>query len=371
MSISHTFKIGYELMLRYFLINFNKLLQIRLLIPIFALLTTQISYIMKSVLSICVVALSSLWAMSQDVSVAKIRASAKIIPVVDYSPICFESAIGKAFGSGDDRNCFFLTTDQKNGTELYWLNDYSEKGRFKLSKMSKSLPLSDSQTEILNTVDSVFIFNPCPDIRFEFIPRDIRYIGYRDGGQTRYMSTDRTFDSLSDFIVSEFGSVANFTSLYLEHFGNAFFSPGSGLYGFDSDRAAIDFLKHDYRFNAVCNRQAEETISLFIELLKKAVIVTPAQEARLTKLLADSYKAGDQITSDFLSGKSFEVFRPQTLRAVFSPDEYELIQTAITENKARLAIAYWRISKTIGNSDANGAYLSDRDILKEISKRTF
>ncbi len=327
-----------------------------------------ILHIMKSVLSISLLALSSLWAVSQEVSVDALKASAKMIPVVDYTPADFEAAITNSFNFDSHKLCFFIKNADKKAPEIYMYKGAKPQSA---GRLDIELPLSATQKEILLTADSVFILIPMRSSVGEFIPQHIEYIGFRKSGQTRYMSTDRTFDSLSDFIVSEFGSVANFTSLYLEHFGNAFFSPGSGLYGFDSDRAAIDFLKHDYRFNAVCNRQAEETISLFIELLKKAVIVTPAQEARLTKLLADSYKAGDQITSDFLSGKSFEVFRPQTLRAVFSPDEYELIQTAITENKARLAIAYWRISKTIGNSDANGAYLSDRDILKEISKRTF
>lgn len=323
---------------------------------------------MKSVLSISLLALSSLWAVSQEVCVDALKASAKMIPVVDYTPADFEAAITNSFNFDSHKLCFFIKNADKKAPEIYMYKGAKPQSA---GRLDIELPLSATQKEILLTADSVFILIPMRSSVGEFIPQHIEYIGFRKSGQTRYMSTDRTFDSLSDFIVSEFGSVANFTSLYLEHFGNAFFSPGSGLYGFDSDRAAIDFLKHDYRFNAVCNRQAEETISLFIELLKKAVIVTPAQEARLTKLLADSYKAGDQITSDFLSGKSFEVFRPQTLRAVFSPDEYDLIQNAITENKARLAIAYWRISKTIGNSDANGAYLSDRDILKDISKRTF
>lgn len=323
---------------------------------------------MKSVLSISLLALSSLWAVSQEVSVDALKTSAKMIPVVDYTPADFEAAITNSFNFDSHKLCFFIKNADKKAPEIYM---YKGTKTQSAGRLDIELPLSATQKETLLTADSVFILIPMRSSVGEFIPQHIEYIGFRKSGQTHYMTADKTFGNLYDFVVSEFGSAGNFTALYLESMRRAFLCPGSGLYGFDSDRAALDFLKHDYRFNAVCNRQAEETIPLFIELLKKAVIVSPAQEARLTKLLADSYKTGDQITSDFLSGKSFEVFRPQTLRAVFSPDEYDLIQNAITENKARLAIAYWRISKTIGNTDANGAYLSDRDILKEISKRTF
>lgn len=322
---------------------------------------------MKTVLSISLLALSGLCAMSQDVSVAEIRESAKMIPVVSYTPLGFESAVGKAFKFDGTTDCFFIKDAGKKAQTVYWLNDFAEKGQFGLSKLEKPLPLSATQTEILATADSAFIFLPAPDYPFvEFMPQHIRYVAWLEGGRTRYASTDRTFDSLYDFIVSEYGSAGNFASRYLERLGDAFLSSRSGLYGFDSERRAIDFLRDDYRFNAVCGAKAEKIVPLYIALLKKAVVVTPEQEKRLNGLLTDSYKADDKTVSDFLAGRPFEVFRPACLRTVFSPDECSLIETAVREDNARLAGAYRLLWKTVGNTDpATGAYLSDRDILKK------
>lgn len=328
---------------------------------------------MKTVLSISLLALSGLCAMSQDVSVAEIRESAKMIPVVSYTPLGFESAVSKAFKFDGATDCFFIKDAGKKAQQVYWFNDFSEKGRFQLSKQEKPLPLSATQTEILATADSAFVFLPAPDYPFvEFMTQNIRYVGWREGGRTRYASPDRTFDSLYDFIVSEYGSAGNFASRYLERLGDAFLSTRSGLYGFDSERRAIDFLKDDYRFNAVCGAKAEQVVPLYIALLKKAVIVTPEQEKRLSKLLTDSYKSDDKTLSDFLAGRLSEVFCPACLRTVFSPDECNLIETAVREDNVRLSSAYRLLWKSVGNTDpATGAYLSDRNILKKISGRVF
>lgn len=328
---------------------------------------------MKTVLSISLLALSGLCAMSQDVSVAEIRESAKMIPVVSYTPLGFESAVSKAFKFDGATDCFFIKDAGKKAQTVYWFNDFSEKGRFRLAKLEKPLPLSATQSEILATADSAFIFLPTPDYpSVEFMPQNIRYVGCLEGGRTRYVSPDRTFDSLYDFIVSEYGSAGNFAARYLERLGDAFLSPRSGLYGFDSERGAIDFLRDDYRFNAVCGAKAEKVVPLYIALLKKAVVVTPEQEKRLSKLLTDSYKADDKTVADFLAGRLSEVFCPECLRTVFSPDECSLIETAVREDNVRLSSAYRLIWKTIGNTDsATGAYLSDRDILQKISGRVF
>lgn len=328
---------------------------------------------MKTVLSISLLALSGLCAMSQDISVAEIRESAKMIPVVSYTPLGFESAVSKAFKFDETSDCFFIKDAGKKAQQVYWFNDFSEKGRFQLSKQEKPLPLSATQTEILATADSAFIFIPAPNYPFvEFMPQNIRYVGWREGGRTRYASPDRTFDSLYDFIVSEYGSAGNFASRYLERLGDAFLSTRSGLYGFDSERRAIDFLRDDYRFNAICGVKAEKVVSLYIALLKKAVVVTPEQEKQLSKLLTDSYKADDKTVSDFLAGRRFEIFRPACLRTVFSPDECSLIETAVREDNVLLSSAYRLLWKSVGNTDpATGAYLSDRDILKKISERVF
>lgn len=328
---------------------------------------------MKTVLSISLLALSGLCTMSQDISVAEIRESAKMIPVVSYTPLGFESAVSKAFKFDGATDCFFIKDAGKKAQTVYWFNDFSEKGRFQLSKQEKPLPLSATQTEILATADSAFVFLPAPDYpSVEFMPQNIRYVAWLEGGRTHYASPDRTSDSLYDFIVSEYGSAGNFASHYLERLGDAFLSTRSGLYGFDSERRAIDFLKDDYRFNAVCGAKAEQVVPLYIALLKKAVIVTPEQEKRLSKLLADSYKSDDKTVSDFLAGRLSEIFCPACLRTVFSPDECSLIETAINEDKVRVASAYRLLWKTIGNTDpATGAYLSDRNILKKISGRVF
>ena len=86
---------------------------------------------MKTVLSISLLALSGLCAMSQDISVAEIRESAKMIPVVSYTPLGFESAVSKAFKFDGATDCFFIKDAGKKAQTVYWFNDFSEKGRFR------------------------------------------------------------------------------------------------------------------------------------------------------------------------------------------------------------------------------------------------
>ena len=148
--------------------------------------------------------------MSQEVSVDALKASAKMIPVVDYTPADFEAAITNSFNFDSHKLCFFIKNADKKAPEIYM---YKGTKTQRAGRLDIELPLSATQKETLLTADSVFILIPMRSSVGEFIPQHIEYIGFRKGGQTHYMTADKTFGNLYDFVVSEFGSADNFTSL--------------------------------------------------------------------------------------------------------------------------------------------------------------
>ena len=97
---------------------------------------------MKSVLSISLLALSSLWAVSQEVSVDALKASAKMIPVVDYTPADFEAAITNSFNFDSHKLCFFIKNADKKAPEIYM---------YKGTKNSKSRTLGHRTAAVGHT----------------------------------------------------------------------------------------------------------------------------------------------------------------------------------------------------------------------------
>lgn len=298
---------------------------------------------MGKYVSLFIVLLSSFVCVAQN----DLSSSAKMIPVVEYNPAHFNLTANRSFNFSDPAYCHYINA------------------------IPEALPLTPLQKEVFGSHDSVFIFNPDPILFTELIPQHVRYLGYRDNGTTHFVSPTEDFDSFRDFIVSEFGSTANFTDRYLENLRSVFLSYHSGLYNFQNDDEALQFLRENYRFNCIANRPVDETIDRYIALLKNTVVITPTQENRLKQILRDNYDHKADFTTDFLRGGEFEIFRPECLHTLFSPDECRLIKNAVREDNARLRIAYRQILRTLPNTDSDGRYPTDRDFLRQIADRVF
>lgn len=327
---------------------------------------------MKATLSAILLLTGSLAVTAQNNNdsnnIDELRQSARFIPVIYYSPIEFECSVVNSFSFDSDKPAYFIKTDSTK-PELYYYSDLAHRGEFKATRVSTDIPLSTDQLSKLATSDSTFIFAPYPTVTSQLIPQHISYIGYRDKGRTRFMNHSRTFDTLADFITYEFGSTENFAARYLEAISAAFKSGGSNLYAFESDDAAVSFLKNDYKFQAITGNEADKVIPLFISLVKETLSLSPEREQRLTTICHNAYTPSDKTTANFLSGKTVCIFPLKIFRPIFSPDECEVISGIIATNDSRLNSAYRRLFRAVANTNPDGSYRTDRDILSIINTR--
>lgn len=325
---------------------------------------------MKEVLTLCIAALCSLNATAQNENVSDLREKAQMIPVISYTPTGFFHEVRSSFNFNEAKPCYFIKKDADNSHKLYWYDNPYSDGLPVLQEIKVDLPLSARQSEMLQSRDSVFIFNPLPDSP-HLIPLNIAYIGYLDDGHIYYANKDNTYDRLDDFLTHEFGSTSNFRQRYLSTISNSFDTHWSCLYRFADDNEAIGFLKNNYKFMAVTGKDIDDILPRYIELLKSKLTISDSQESRLTDILRKAYDNDGQCISDFLAGRDFDVFRPDFLRSVLSQEEYDLLKNVMDENDAKLSAAYRRLLTYRLNIDENGAYTTDRDRLKIIAGRVY
>ncbi|MEZ3558981.1 MAG: hypothetical protein K1V86_05870 [Duncaniella sp.] len=306
--------------------------------------------------------------ISQNRTIKELDIEAQLIPIVYYNPTGFTNDILSSFHFNDSKPCYFIKKNSDHTHQLYWYDSLYTNGVPQLKEVKTDLPLSDLQSEILLTGDSVFIFNPLPNSP-HLIPQLIEYMGYIKEGHIYFVSKYETFEELSDFLTQEFGSITNFRQRYLSMLNESFYSQWSDLYEFNNDNDAIKFLKDNYKFMAVTGRSIDEILPLYIDLLKAKIRMTKSQESRLSDILRKTYDNNEQYISDFLAGREFEVFDKKYLRSVFSQEESDLLEYAIAENNAKLKAAYDRLSSDNLNIDENGNYTTDCDRLKIIANK--
>ena len=102
-----------------------------------------------------------------------------------------------------------------------------------------------------------------------------------------------------------------------------------------------------------------------------SISISPEKESRLADMLRATYDIPQSLISDFLAGRDFDVFNKRYLRSIFSLEEYNLINNVMSEEDAKLAAAYRRLSSHSPNIDENGAYTTDIDRLKIIANKVF
>lgn len=325
---------------------------------------------MRRIILLCVAAVCVLGCFGLDKTSDELIKSARMIPVVNYTPSRFRQVVSSSFNFNSNTQCYFLDRNKDNTFDLYWHNNLCPSDTPKLNKINSKVQLSDKQRDILKDCDSVFIFNPLPYSPY-LIPQDIRYICYIDNGNICYASKDKTFIRLTDFLTYEFGSTSNFRQKYLKKINDLFLSSWSGIYCFDNDTDAMDFLKRNYKFMAISGLDFDDVLSSYIGLLKMSISISPEKESRLADMLRATYDNPQSLISDFLAGRDLDVFNKRYLRSMFSLEEYNLINNVMSEEDAKLAAAYRRLSSHSPNIDENGAYTTDIDRLKIIANKVF
>ena len=321
----------------------------------------------------CMMAITAL-CMAQSPDISSVRANYNLVPIVNYTPSYFNRAIDNAFKFDGSKQCFFVS--KKSDKSILWYNDFSQTGEYALTDISSNAPeLSSILDKASLLSDSIFVFNPFPAYSHEFIPQHVQYIGIKDNGIVKLISGDIVYDNLGSFMTAQFGSIQNFSDKYLECVTEALYYPYNGLYSFNDDEAAIDFLRNDYLFNAINGKDFKSVFDRFMQLLRTGITISPEEETILEKALSGHYLTGDRdtatLSSDFLAGRELQLFDTDMLRKALTKDELLVAKSIIKENGSRLRSAYRHLSSKYPNIAPDNHYYTDLDILESISSRIF
>lgn len=316
------------------------------------------------------------WAQNVTLGVDSNIKLATMIPIVTYNPVNFKDCIISSFVFNKSSDCLFKMRDNGN-TSLYWYSDYPDnKGIFTLTKIRSHLP-SELQ-KVLNEKDSVFVFYPNINkynSSYEFLPMSIKYVGYIEDGELYYINNERRFNSLEQLIIYEFGSLNSFVQKYTDQINEAIYSPISGLYEFEKDELAIQYLNGSYKFYALCKNDDDykTVIHMFVDWLKTKFLLSINQEKILLSIIYESSKTEkEQMINDFLSGKKIlEPFDINCLKQFFSIEEFHIFKMYLREENMKLENSYLFLRNKIPNIDNTGCYYTDSDVLKSLFEKVF
>lgn len=340
-------------------------------------------------------------AVTSDPYPAGMSSSAKMLPVVTYSPVAFYDNVKASFYFDKNLECFFYDStikesnmgplDRKKLTELKKgesLADHLPKSESPLMLYTNKYPafadfrilpikskLSASQIEVINTNDSVFVFRPVfPLYNFHV---DISFIGLIRNGEILIADRDETMPLLA-FIKKHYSSLQNYMQKYLSSVESQFSFSGSGLYFIESDNAAIDILKKSYFFRLLDGADEDTVCNLFLCKINSRMKLTERQTDCLKAVIANAVKKREDILGRFLASGDANILSDSyydyatkwsDYKLAFCNQEREIAEEYLSEASSLIYYAYDRLRRDVPNVDSEGRYLSDRDEFKIIAER--
>lgn len=340
-------------------------------------------------------------AVTSDPYPASISSSAKMLPVVTYSPVNFYDNVKTSFYFDKSLECFFYDStikesnmgpwDRKKLTELKKgesLADHLPKSESPLMLYTNKYPafadfrilpikskLSASQIEVINTNDSVFVFRPVfPLYSFSI---DISFIGLIRNGEILIADRDETMPLLA-FFKKHYNSLQNYMQKYLSSIESTFSREGSGLYFIESDNAAIDILKNSYFFRLLDGAEEDTVCNLFLGEINSRMKLTERQTDCLKAVIANAVKKREDILGRFLASGDANILSDRyydyatklsDYTLAFCKQEREIAEEYLSEASSLIYYAYDRLRRDVPNVDSEGRYLSDHDEFNIIAER--
>lgn len=307
----------------------------------------------------------SITCKANTIELSEIERSSKLIPIINYTPNGFLNHILSKFEFNKYSNAIFLL--QKGGQgKFLWYNDFLNSGNYKLDSISPKL--TQFQSELINQEDSVFVFNPLPSCKIT--PNTIKHIGFLRNGNLLLESNDELMD-LESFIVSEFGSIDNFSQCYIRDVQSMFYSVECGIYYINDIEEAKDLLKTNFIFNLMSNSPSNKLYDILYVLVSKRLCISNIQSDKLKDVISKAIDNRIVVLNNFLSGSIYELLNSSNLHSVFSEEELKIIKNLIYEEYAKLHSAYSCLNSEIPNIDNKGRYMSDKDTFNVIRECVF
>lgn len=307
----------------------------------------------------------SITCKANTVELSEIECDSKLIPIINYTPNGFLNHILSKFEFNKYSNAIFSL--QKGGEgKFLWYNDFLNSGNYKFDSISPKL--TQFQSELINKEDSVFIFNPLPSCKIT--PNTIKHIGFLKNGNLLLERKGELMD-LESFIVSEFGSIDNFSQCYIRAVQSMFYSVGCGIYDTNDIEEAKDLLKTNFIFNLMSNSPFNKLYDILHVLISNRLCISNIQSDKLKDVISKAVDNRIVVVNDFLSGSNYELLKSSNLHSVFSEEELKIIENLIFEEYAKLRSAYSCLNSEIPNIDNQGRYMSDKDTFNVIRECVF
>jgi hypothetical protein len=304
--------------------------------------------------------------------------TAKIIPLIKYSPNKFDELVETAF----------LITSNSNYLEIrgerYTLFLGERREGFKndefffKSYLPKNIVSKDSIFFLSFDIDKHDQFDG-------FYPP--KYYGVLENGKMSFFrGHDTTKYELTGLLQVEYGSIDKFREKQLERYANLLYyeNQSNGLGKEIDERTAIDVLREDYTFYGdQSNSNKEVAVQKFLNFIRKSVILSDAQVAIVRDYFAggenqdrakmiDQYYNYKPAVDNFLLGRNPE----KILSQILVKNEFEDVMLRIKQQALLRNTCFWQLcrldkKKRSQEKSSNFIYYSDIEFLERIQSQVF
>lgn len=293
----------------------------------------------------------------------------KIIPIVNYNPVNYESHLQSILQFPQD----YLEITNTGKKIVLYVNQGKDKSKISKGKVFYyKIP-----NEIIERTDSVFFLQFQSSQKYEF-----KYYGViKNDIVSYYKYNDEKAYSLYDLILSEYGSIDKFKRLLIEYYITSFnVGRNNGLYSLNNE-SAIKFLKDDYvLYELYKPSNKSKIIQLFIDFLKKHIAISEDQVKAIEEYLQKGHPALPLKVSGLLyynPNHNIKLMNDNYtfIMAINLPEEqYEKLITQIEiQEFIRTKYVNFIVKNNLEINHRNGAriYLTDEERAKGVAELIF
>jgi hypothetical protein len=304
--------------------------------------------------------------------------TAKIIPLIKYSPDKFDELVETAFSITPNSNYLEISGDRYT----LFLGERREKFKDDDSFFKSYLPKN------IVSKDSIFFlsFDIDKHDRFDgFYPP--KYYGVLENGKMFFFrGHDTTKYELTGLLQVEYGSIDKFREKQLERYSNLLYyeNQSNGLGKEIDEQRAIDVLREDYTFYGdQSNSNKEVAVQKFLNFIRKSVVLSDAQAA----IVRDYFAGGENLdkakmiykyydhqpdADNCLIGRSPE----KILSQILVRNEFENVMFRIKQQAQLRNTCFWQLcrldkKKRSQEKSSNFIYYSDIEFLERIQSQVF
>lgn len=292
---------------------------------------------------------------------AGIAEGSKPIPVVAFTTDGFINHVGDSFRFRNDREYYFYNEGNGSAEISYYCPEFIRNGN--KFAVDVDLKLSNLQRNIIALKDSVFIFSPIE--RKNIPPHFIEYIGYIYKGRA-YVVREADILPLKAFM-----SDGN-SERYITRIKNHSYYASRSSYSLPTEKEAAGILRNNYFFTLIDGKDNSLAYNQLMQCLSGWIECNNEQRHCIQAIIDAASRQTNKLKFNFQANSNFNIAdeigsRETEYNNLFSKEERNLIDKALTEEYNRLQNAKRCFLLNISNIDENGVFRTDDDVFNIIS----